>query len=220
MAQGARNSKGVRVHMINTTATATDISADVDSVTAAAPAVLVGTGFTAVTGEYVYIDGTGVSAIDGQFWPVGEGSSATNIILLGSDNSAGGTTLDVGFTADLYTEADFIDLCLSSLEISRDVPGTISTATFCDTTSTVSNVVVQAGTVAIGGFVDVTSADYSAILAADADGAKRTFRLYLPDNGYLVFQGTIAGFNIQVPVDGALTWTAQITLSTAPKHRY
>jgi hypothetical protein len=220
MAQGARSSKGVKIEMINPASAGDDISADVDSVSAAKPAVLVGTGFTVTPGSLVYVTGTGVSAIDNQYWPAGPNTNATGIELLGSDNSAGGTTLDAGFEVLAFGAGDLVDLCLASLEISRDVPATIDVSNFCDLSATVASAKVAAGTIAISGWIDITSDDYNAILAADLDGAKRTFLITLPDNGYLLATGTIGGLVWSVPIDGALGYNATITLSTSPKHRY
>jgi hypothetical protein len=79
---------------------------------------------------------------------------------------------------------------------------------------------IAAGTMAIAGFVDITGTDYTEILAADLDGKKRIFRVTLPDNGFLIAEGTIGGLTWQVPLDGAIAFSATITLASAPKHRY
>ena len=220
MSQGARSSKGVKIEMINPASAGDDISADVDSVSAAKPAVLVGTGFTVTPGSLVYVTGTGVSAIDNQYWPAGPNTNATGIELLGSDNSAGGTTLDAGFEVLAFGAGDLVDLCLATLEIARDTAPVVDVSTFCDLTATVAGAKIAAGTIAITGWIDITSDDYNAILAADLDGVKRIFKITLPDNGYILAEGTLSGLTWQIPIDGALGYSATITLSTAPKHRY
>jgi len=84
----------------------------------------------------------------------------------------------------------------------------------------VPSVVTQAGTVTIGGYVDTNAADFKAVVAADMDGKKHQFRVTLPGNGYIVFEGVISGFSYDIPLDGALGWTATIALSGAPRHLF
>ena len=216
----ARNTKGAQVCMTRDAATGINETANITAIGATKPASLTGTGFTAAVNSVIEIKDSGNSKIDG-VWIVGAGSTATSIVLAGTDNTGGGTTFDTtnGF-AKAYADADMVCLCLSEFSISRDSGGSISTATFCDPSASVPSVVVSAGTVSIGGYIDATAPDYQQVVAADVDGKPRDFRVTLPGNGHLMFRGIINGMSYQVPVDGAQSWSAQISLSSAPRHLY
>jgi hypothetical protein len=216
----ARNTKGAQVCMTKDSATGIVETANVTSIGATKPATLVGTGFTAAVNSVIEIKDSGNSKIDG-VWIVGAGSTATSIVLAGTDNTGGSTAFDkTNGSAKAYADTDMVCLCLSEFTISRDTGGSISTATFCDPSSSVPSVVVSAGSVSIGGYIDSTAADYQEIVSADIDGKARDFRVTLPGNGHLMFRGTVTGMSYQVPVDGAQSWTAQINLSSAPRHLY
>ena len=216
----ARITKGAAVCMTKDAATGINETANITAVGTTKPATLTGTGFTAAVNDVIEIKDSGNSKIDG-VWIVGAGSTATSIVLAGTDNTGGGTTFDTtNGTAKAFAEADMVCLCLSEFTISRDSGGSISTATFCDPSASVPSVVVSAGTVSIGGFIDATAPDYQQVVSADVDAKARDFRVTLPGNGHLMFRGIINGMSYQVPVNGAQSWTAQISLSSAPRHLY
>ncbi|MFZ9372062.1 MAG: hypothetical protein ACO25M_09345 [Limnohabitans sp.] len=194
------------------------------SVSNAKPAVLTGTGMTVpAAGDLIIITGSGNAKIDGKPFVVAAtpAPSATAITLEGLDltSESGAVTL-TGAVVTQFAAADLECLCLSSFEINREAPGTISVATFCDPSASVPSVVTQAGTVNIGGFVDISAADFKEVLAAEQDGKNRHFRVSLPGNGHIVFDGVVSGFAYQIPLDGAQSWTAQITLAGAPRHLF
>ena len=213
----AQNTKGVQVCIGKGSVTPSAIT--VTTISAAKPAALTTTGNTLVAGDVVTITNSAVTALNGT-WVLAPSTSATSLVLLGSDNTAGGTTLGVGGKVVGYASTDMECLCLSEFAINRDTPGTISTATFCDPTSSVPAVVTQAGTVTIGGYVDINATDFKEVLSADLDHNPRTVRVTLPNNGFIVFSGVVSGFSYQIPLDGAQSWTAQITLAGAPKHLF
>lgn len=191
------------------------------AITAAKPAALTVTASTLVAGDMIFVDKTGIAAIDGKWWIVGAGSTTTSVELLGSDNTGGATTVAGGAVFNTRSGAGSMEcLCLSNFAIQRDTPGTISVATFCDPSASVPSVVTQAGTVTIGGYVDTNAADFKAVVAADMDGKKHQFRVTLPNNGYIVFEGVVSGFSYDIPLDGALAWSATITLSGVPRHLF
>ena len=66
--------------------------------------------------------------------------------------------------------------------------------------------------------MDITSPDYIAIVAAEADGKVHEFRITLPNNGYILFKGTVSSLNIDVPLEGAVAYSGQITLTSKPRH--
>jgi hypothetical protein len=214
----ATSSKNVQVCMSTDTA-ATTLSPT--AITAAKPAALTVTASTLVTGDLVFVDKTGIAALDGKWWVVGAASTATSVVLLGSDNTGGATAVAPGAIVNTRSGTGSMEcLCLSNFAIQRDTPGTISVATFCDPSASVPSVVTQAGTVTIGGYVDTNAADFKAVVAADLDGKKHQFRVTLPGNGYIVFEGVISGFSYDIPLDGALAWSATITLSGVPRHLF
>ena len=214
----ARNSKGVQVCM---TTDAVDGNITVSSITAAKPAVLTGTGYTAQAGDLVHIDKTGNAKLDGKWWVVGTGATATNLPLVGSDNTGGQTTVDPAAVIKTRVGVgSMVCLCLSNFAIQRDQPSTISVATFCDPAASLPVPTTQAGTVTIGGYVDVTADDFKAMVIADETATPHTFRVTLPGNGYIIFEGVVSGFTYDIPLDGALAWSATITLSGAPRHLF
>ena len=213
----AQNTKGVQVCIGKGSVTPSAIT--VTAVTAAKPAALTTTGNTLVAGDVVVVTGATDAGLNGT-WVLAPSTSATSLALLGSDNTGGGTTFGAGAKVVGYASTDMECLCLSDFSINRDTPGTISTATFCDPSASVPAVVTQAGTVTIGGYVDISATDFKEVLGADLDGKPRTVRVTLPNNGFIVFSGVISGFSYQIPLDGAQSWTAQITLSGAPKHLF
>ena len=214
----ASNSKNVTICMSTSTASTTVTPT---AITAAKPAALTVAASTVVAGDLVFVDKTGIASLDGKWWIAGTGTTATNIELLGSDNTGGATSVAGGAVFNARSGAGSMEcLCLSSFAINRDTPGTISTATFCDPSASVPSVVTQAGTVSIGGYVDVAAADFKAVVAADISGAKHQFRVTMPNNGYIVFEGVVSGFSYDIPLDGALAWSATITLSGAPRHLF
>lgn len=219
----AVSTKGVKICVVKGSATGTVITGGA-TITNAKPAVLTGTGMAVPNvGDIIVITGTGNAKIDGKTLVVGPAPSATSITLTGVDLSgaAGAITVGAGVTVTHYAEStDDVCLCLNSFEISREAPTTSSVATFCDPTASLSSVVTQAGTVSIGGYVDINGDDFKEILLADEDAKSRRFRITLPQNGYIVFDGAVSGFSYAIPLDGAQAWTAQITLAGAPKHYF
>ena len=213
----ARNSKGVSVCM-TTDAVSTTITPS--AITASKPAALTVTGSTLQVGDIIFVDKTGTK-LDGKWWAVGTGSTATSVILLGSDNTGGVTTVTGQAVFNVRTGVGaMVCLCLSNFAIQRDTPGTVSVGTFCDPSASIPASVTQAGTVTIGGYVDVTADDFKAIVEADVTGKPHTFRVTLPDNGYIIFEGIVSGFAYDIPVDGPLGWSATIALSGAPRHLF
>jgi hypothetical protein len=113
-----------------------------------------------------------------------------------------------------------ICLCLSELKFNSEKGATISVSTFCDPSASIPSASTTAGTVDIGGFVDVSTTDYAEIVAAEADGNERIFRIMLPGNGEIVFPAVIASLGWDIPLDGAMAWTAQLALGSRPRHLY
>lgn len=216
----AKSTKGVKICVAGLDAAYTSVIPT--AITKAKPAVVTlasTTGMVAGDVAKFASGATGFPELDGKAWILGT-VTATTVALLGSDTTGSTGTL-VGSPTMLHAEvADMTCLCLSEFTPNVDTPTTISTATFCDPNASIPSQVVQAGTVAIAGFVDITSADYQMLLKADDDGLERVIRVELPTNGYLIAPGIVSGLNWALPIDGAQGFNATITLTSKFRHLY
>jgi len=131
----AKSTKDLQICISRGDATKVNVAAT--AATAAKPCVVTATQ-SGVDGEMVYVDGTGMPSIDGKWW-VSASVTPTELTLLGSDTSDD-TFVGPG-TVNRYAEADMECLCLSSLTLNVDEPGTISVATFCDPSATIASAV-------------------------------------------------------------------------------
>jgi hypothetical protein len=219
----ARNSKGVTVCVTKGSAVP-----NVDTPTAIAKATGVNdnrvhidlastTGYS--PGDLVGIpDGaTGFACVDGKAWTVGE-VDATGIILNGTVFSTG--TLSATPSINHYDSTQMVCLCLSDLKFSAEKGTTVSVATFCDPSASIPSASTTAGTVDMGGFVDVSTADYKEIITSEADGVERMYRIMLPNNGEIIFPAIVSTLGWDIPIDGAVAWTAQLALGSRPRHLF
>lgn len=215
----ARNSKGVTIEIVKSGATGTPITptgaskADPAVVTTAATSNM-------VTGDLLKFesDSTGLPTLDGKYWVAGTVNADTDFEVLGADTTNDGGTFAAGSDITLFGPADMVVLCLSAFDISPESPTTISVGTFCDPTATLPGATTGAGTVSIAGYIDIADPGYLEILDWDESGGERQFRITLPGNGYLVFTGTLANVNYDLPIDGAMGWNAEIALSSKIRH--
>jgi hypothetical protein len=163
--------------------------------------------------------GTGYAALDNKAFTIAA-VDATGITLNGTDFSKMTGTIALAPTLNHYGDADMVCLCLSDLKFNAEKGSTVSVATFCDPSASIPSASTTAGTVDIGGFVDVATADYKEIVEAEADGVERIFRIMLPNNGEIVFPAIVSTLGWQVPIDGAVAWEAQLALGSRPRHLY
>jgi len=224
----AKNSKGVTVCVskagvtpgaivptaIAKSATAGDNRAHI-TVAAAVAGLKVGDLIKIPTG------GTGFKEIDGKTWTVGSiDTGGTGFTLNGTNLSATTGTLAATPTMQHYADTDMVCLCLSQLQFNAEKGSTISVATYCDPSASIPSASTTAGTVDLGGYVDVTTADYKELLAAEDDGVERIYRIMLPQNGEIVFPGIISSFGWDLPLDGAVAWNASLALGSRPRHLF
>jgi hypothetical protein len=220
----ASNSKGVTIRMLRSSASG--ISITPTGASKADPSVIAAAALmTTANGDIASLaaDSTGLKSIDGKAWPVGGiagTGTPTSFTLLGSKAANDSGTFAAGTAITVYRPADFITLCLSQFSVNPGSTSTTSTATFCDPTSSVPSAVSEAGTVDIGGYIDITAADYQEMLAWDAASGSRLFDIVLPNNGDIIFHGTLASMNWDIPIDGALAWSATMTLDEKPRHLF
>jgi hypothetical protein len=222
----AKNTKGVTVCVSKGSAKPGKITPTAIAASATASdkrahiAVASTTGFKAGDVVKIPAGGTGYSALDGKSWTIGS-VDATGFTLNGTDfASLTGSLVATGATMDHYMDSDMVCLCLSDLKFNAEKGSTVSVATFCDPSASIPSASTTAGTVDIGGFVDVTTADYAEIVAAELDGNERIFRIMLPSNGEIVFPAIVSTLGWQVPIDGAVAWEAQLALGSRPRHLY
>jgi hypothetical protein len=214
----AKSSKGVIIALsgpVDTSGSYT--SATITAITDSAPTIITAVN-TAKPGDLVTINGTTAKELDGKTFVAGPNTSATEIELIGADTT--GVTPPSVFTGTAKVFTDFTNLCLNALAINAETPGTVSVGTYCDPTASIPSVVVQAGTLTFGGYVDVNSEDYPALLAAQDDGLTRLIRIELPANGYIVAPIIVSQITWELPLDGAISFTGTATLGSKPVHRF
>lgn len=214
----AKSSKGVIIALSGPVDTAGSYtSATITAISDTAPTIITATN-TAKVGDLVTINGTTAKELDGKTFVAGPNTSSTEIELIGADTV--GVTPPSVFTGTAKVFTEFTNLCLNALAINAETPGTVSVGTYCDPTASIPSVVVQAGTLTFGGYVDVTSEDYPALLEATDDGLTRLIRIELPANGYIVAPIIVSQITWELPLDGAISFTGTATLGSKPAHRF
>ena len=218
----AKSTAGTKICIIKDGAT-TGVSVTITGATKAAPVEIT----TASTGTLANNDliwipkaGTGLDEIDGEWWVIANLVADTSFELLGSDATASTGTFVAGADMLGHADADMQCLCLSSVAFNRDQPDNISTATFCDTTSSIQGSATSAGSVDFGGYVDITDADYKELLKLEASAERTVFRVMLPNNGYIVFPAIINQVTVDIPLEGAVAYSGSATLKSAAKHLF
>lgn len=222
----AYSTKGTKVCVLKGSATATSIVPT--SISKAAPAVLtVASSAGIATGDLIKIPATGTTGatgfaeLDGKTWVVGA-VTGTTIALVGSDTTASTGTLAAGVSVSAYpSTANMLCLCLSSITFNPESANTVSVATFCDPTATIPSQVVGAGTIDIAGYIDITDPGYKELIAAEADGKSRQWRITLGNaQGYILFEGILSGLSVDLPLDGAAGFSGSITLGSKYRHLF
>ena len=214
------SSKGVEIYMGKAEATPLELTPT--AISAAKPAVVSLASTTGISeGDAVKVSGTGFKELDGKWFTVGTIDADTSIELVGSDTSGSTATLGSTPVLTVYASDDVVKLCLASIAITADSPTSVSTATFCDPTSSIPSAIQSAGSIAITGWIDPTCEDYREILLAEEDAEKRVFYIALPnDMGTIMCEGTMSAITFDVPIDGALGFSTTLVLSSKPVHLF
>ena len=214
------SSKGVEIYMGKAEATPLELTPT--AISAAKPAVVSLASTTGISeGDAVKVSGTGFKELDGKWFTVGTIATDTSIELVGSDTSGSTATLGATPVLTVYASDDVVKLCLASIAITADSPTSVSTATFCDPTSSIPSAIQSAGSIAITGWIDPTCEDYREILLAEEDAEKRVFYIALPnDMGTIMCEGTMSAITFDVPIDGALGFSTTLVLSSKPVHLF
>ena len=214
---GATSTKDLRI--LITTADAVGESLIPTAITSAKPAVITVTN-TLADGDVVFCINTGFPELDGKYFMVAS-ASGTEFTLLGSDTAGSTGALAVSPTVSAYDQTeDMVSLCLATITLNVDEPGTVSVATFCDPSATIASAVSQAGTLSFTGFVDILDEDYQELLLAENDGVERVMTIELPSNGYLVAPMTFTSISWDLPVDGATGYSGTAVLATKMVHQF
>jgi hypothetical protein len=228
MTATASSTKGTKVCVLKGASTATALTPT--SITKAKPAVVTVAAVTGLSvGDLVSFPATGatgatgISSLDGKSWVIGSiDATAKTFTLAGSDTTTDTGTLAATPSINAYPNAaNMLCLCLSSITFNPGEASTVSVATFCDPTASIPSQVVEAGTIDIGGYVDITDPGYIELLAAQADGKSRTWRVTLGNNqGYILFDGILSTLSLDIPLDGATAYSGTITLGSAYRHLF
>lgn len=211
----ARSTKGLKIYLSKGSAKPNELTPT--AITSAKPAVVTCTATGVKDGDLVFVNGTGMPSLDNRLFVV-SGATGTSITLVGSDSTADTYAAGGSETVKHYAMSDMERLCLSSITVNTDEPGTISVATYCDSTATLPAPSTSAGSVNLAGFVDITSTDYLELLAAAEDGTERMMMIALPNNGYLVAPITLSSISWDLPLEGAIAWSGTGALGSAFRH--
>jgi len=212
----AQGSAGIIIKMTKGASTAT----------ATKPTAIVGAKVTvtntAKEGDIVVFGKTGFPALDGKTFVVATGPKATEFdIVLGSlDASAITGTLDANAEVTIYPASDVITLCVSSIGLNPDTAGDINVPTYCDPSATIPGQVASAGSLQLGGYIDVKSEDYKELMAAELDGKVRYLDIDLLENGNIVAPFKLKSIKWDLPLEGAIAYTAEATLLSKPRHLF
>ena len=212
------NSKGLKVCITKDGATGTTLTPT--AISKAKPASVTVTN-TLTNGDVVTVSGTGFPELDGKTFVV-SGASGASFDLLGSDTTSSTGTLGSSPLVTAYADAtNMICLCLASLSVNSDQPGTIDVATFCDPTASIPSGVQAAGTFDFTGYVDTSSSDYPELLKAVEAGDTRQLRILLPgNNGYIVAPVKFSSMTYDLPIDGAVGYSGSGVFSSKPVHLF
>lgn len=226
-----RNTKGLKVYLEKASATPvtkdgtnggttlTAIAANTTTTTHTDLTVDAVVGITA--GDVVELSGTGFAELDGKSFTVV--SAATTTVVINADLTGSTGSLDAATCSAVFTPVTQLDqLCLSSIGVNADTPSSVAVPTFCDPSASVAGTTASAGTLDFSGYLDTADAGFAALAAAEEDGNERLLLIQFPgDGGNLIAHGTISSFYFSdIPIDGAVAYSSQMTLASKPEHRY
>jgi len=215
-----RNTSGLQLFVSNEGATVTTLTPT--AVSASKPTVISVASVTGVTeGDFVSISGTDFEEIDGKDWIVGTVDGGANTFeLVGSDTTGSVAVLGTTPVADLLPTTEFTKVCADSITPSSDAPSPIATPTFCDPTQSVPGIATAGATLDLGTYLETDSAGFVLLHDAYLSGDEHKVMVQFPGNGgWLIGAGTISQHTPDdIPIDGAVHFATQITLSSAMRH--
>ena len=173
-------------------------------------------------GDIVKMSDTGFPELDGKSFVV-TAAATTKITINGDITGSTGTFDAAKAKAEfLPVSGQMTRLCLNSIGVNIDTPSSISTGTFCSPSASVPGAATSAGTLDLSVYHDPTDTGWKLLLEAEESGDQHTLIVQFPNSqGTLIATGTISAMSIaDVPLEGAVNWSAQMTLSVKPEMRF
>lgn len=215
--------KGLTIRLMSGDATPVEkTGATLVSISKADPAVVEVDDVSGISaGDPVYIEGTGLDSIDGQWFTVGNVVTAAKTFeLVGSDTTADTGTFSANGKVSLYTKTGMMEkLCLSDVDMSAGSPSEIDIGTFCNPGATLPGN-APAGTATFSGYTDITDDGYKELLVAEADRKERLLYIEIPGNGVLVAPVVIGSVSWTVPREGSTAYSFSATMTKRMEHRF
>lgn len=223
MADAGKSSKGTTMYLTKgspemTTVVPTAITpGNPTSVTAPAPT---GDVTAYAVGQIVYCRDTGFAALDGKYFTIAE-VTAGGFTLLGADTTGSTEVLGGDPEMDVYDAADLLKACLASIAFNLETPGTIQVGTFCNPTATIPATATAVGSMTLVGWIDKDDEAYQEFLKAAEDGLPRVFSVVLAQQqGEIIAPIIVTGVTWDVPLEGAMGFTATANLQQRPRHLF
>ena len=201
------------------------------AITKAQPAVVTCVASAALPNQVVYCLNTGFPELDGQYFLVGDDSTATSITLIGSNttNSKGTLTVDVDEPPQIAVYVEGVDafpLCVSTFSYDAGITQSVSVATFCDPTATIPGALSDASAT-FAGYTSPRDHGYRALLDSAHKQDKRIIYIRVPpapgqpasatQSGVIVLEGTINSYKETYDIGQAISWTSGMVLTRASK---
>jgi hypothetical protein len=175
-------------------------------------------------GDIVVVEGSGWSTLDGRAGQVSVASGTSVTVKL--DTSSEVAAFGAAAKANLIASADWLEACLSGLDIDSGTSDSITVGTFCDAGAAIAGAGTN-GNVNITGFVDPNDAGFQELLKASADGVPRNFKLVLPkaanpgataSNGGIMYftNATVGSISQSFQTGAAATFSGSLVLGAKP----
>jgi hypothetical protein len=218
MSAKAYSTKGLKIWFgdaIVTTVTPT-------AITKAKPAVVTAAAMTVVNGDVAYMASTGFPELDGKYFTIGA-ATATSMTLLGSNTTSSAGTLAATPKIEVTEKTDLIDLgCLAkTIVFNSDAPASIAAGTYCDPSLAIASPIRPPSTIEITGNINIADPAYKELLDGVDDGLTRVVDIVLPfGQGDIIAPSVTTVVNWDLPVDGVQGFSATMSCTTAPAHRF
>lgn len=191
----------------------------VTAITAGATTVLTVANSAAV-GDIVVVTNSGWSSLDGK--PGVVTTATASSLTVDIDTAAEATTALATAKASIYEPDNWVENCVSGLDIGGGAADSVSLATFCDSSAALAGA-AGAQTATLTGFVDYSDPGFQEMQAAVNDGLPRLFRFNMPKAAnptgnppVMYFNGTMSAVDESYQTGAAATFTAPVTLSARP----
>ena len=214
----AYSTKGLQIWFGDTVVTTVTPTA----ITKAKPAVVTAAAITALDGDVAYMASTGFPELDGKYFTL-SGVTATSMTLVGSNTTDSDGTLAGTPKIEVTEKSDLIDLsCIAkTIVFNRDAPASVAAGTYCDPSLSIASPIVPPTSVELTGNINIADPAYRELLDATEDGLTRVVDIVLPfGQGDIVGPATTTVVNWDLPVDGVQGFSATMSYSSAPAHRF